>query len=431
MQLGRIVVIIAMLVPVQPALAESAHFEPASILQNSEFASADNTFKLSIPTGVYQQPLDVYLFRLPATSILAQLNPLTEIYSYYVYSSEVTDQTEFNLTISYKAGDHASGKTVYYLNPQSKNWELASQQAFLNNLTFKLKGQANQLVVVGTNLAVKTIANGGKIQVSETFNFNVQPELSQLKYDKICSPYLTGYFKSAKTNSAEEVKKLQSFLNKYEGFVDLPSTGYYGSQTQNAVKQFQERYAGSVLAPHGLNKGTGWVLETTLAKINQVYCQKNPDASSYQVILPYKTPSKQAKNAYWLNNGEWELLESYDNYKNQTVTAIIDESSVSLAGAEPVQVALFEETTQWVGEASWYAWKNGNYAASRDFPKGTKLKVTNQAAGKFQGQSVIVEINDYGPEIRTGRIIDLDKVAFKQIGLTSSGVLPVKIEVVK
>lgn len=434
MQLGRIALIITtlfLLIPVQPALAESAHFEPGVIQQNSEFASADASFKLSIPAGVYQQPLDVYLFRLPVASISVQLNPLTEIYSYYIYSAEVTDQSEFNLTISYAAGDHASGKTVYYLNPQSKNWELASQQAFLNNLTFKLKGRENQLVVVGTNLAAKTVTSADKVQVSETFNFNIQPELSQLKSEKICSPYLTGHFKSAKTNSAEEVKKLQAFLNKYEGFADLPATGYYGSQTQNAVKQFQERYAGSILTPQGLNTGTGWVLDSTLAKINQVYCQKNPDAYSYQVSLPYQTTSKQAKNAYQLRDGQWEILESYDNYKNQTVTAIINAAILSPVKTEPVQVALFEEADQWVGQASWYAYKNGLYAASRDFPKGTKLKVTNQAGGAYQGKSVIVEVNDYGPEIKTGRIIDLDKVAFKQIGLTSSGVLPVRIELVK
>jgi len=83
-----------------------------------------------------------------------------------------------------------------------------------------------------------------------------------------------------------------------------------------------------------------------------------------------------------------------------------------------------------VGEASWYAYKNGDFAASRDFPKGTKLKVTNQKTGVDQGKSVIVTINDYGPEIQTNRIIDLDKMAFQKIGNLSDGVMPVKIEVI-
>ena len=48
-------------------------------------------------------------------------------------------------------------------------------------------------------------------------------------------------------------------------------------------------------------------------------------------------------------------------------------------------------------------------------------------------KSVIVKVNDFGP-IRTqlpDRIIDLDKVAFKKIAKTSSGVARVRIEVIK
>ncbi len=426
MQLGRVALIIILLsltlVPFNPVLAENAHFDAELFQQGAEFISADNAFKLKIPSGIYQQPVDVYLFRLPATSISIELNPLTEIYSYYIYSDEVNEQSEFNITISYQ-GDHQSGKTIYYLKPKTNQWELASQQAFLNNLTFKLTGKANQLVVVGTNLAQQTVQNLDKVQVSETFNFNIDPQLSQLTYDKICQPYLTDYFRSNKSNSQEEVKKLQTFLRANEGFAYLPASGYYGNLTYAAVKQFQERHASSILRPQGITIGTGWVLGATLDKINAIYCQKNPQAFSYQISLPYQSSSKQAKNAYWLNNGQWEKLESYDNYKNQTVTAIIKTDSAS--------VALFEETDQWVGQASWYAWKNALYAASRDFPKGTKLKVTNQAADKHRGQSVIVEVNDYGPEIKTGRIIDLDKKAFQQIGDLRAGVLSVKIEEVK
>ena len=46
------------------------------------------------------------------------------------------------------------------------------------------------------------------------------------------------------------------------------------------------------------------------------------------------------------------------------------------------------------------------------------------------GKSVIVKINDRGPFVR-GRIIDLSKSAFSSIGNTSSGLIDVKIEVIK
>jgi len=65
-------------------------------------------------------------------------------------------------------------------------------------------------------------------------------------------------------------------------------------------------------------------------------------------------------------------------------------------------------------------------AAHRKLPFGTKVKVTNIKNGK----SVIVRINDRGPFIR-GRVIDLSRSAFKKIGHTRSGVIRVKLEIVK
>jgi rare lipoprotein A len=66
-------------------------------------------------------------------------------------------------------------------------------------------------------------------------------------------------------------------------------------------------------------------------------------------------------------------------------------------------------------------------AAHKKLPFGTKVKVTNQANGK----SVIVEINDRGPFVRS-REIDLSKRAFMQITASKgSGVMIVTMEVAK
>ena len=75
------------------------------------------------------------------------------------------------------------------------------------------------------------------------------------------------------------------------------------------------------------------------------------------------------------------------------------------------------------GQGTWYAWKGGLFAASTTLAKGTYAKVTNTANGK----SVIVQINDYGPQGK-GRIIDLDKVAFQKIASLGAGVIGVKVE---
>lgn len=69
---------------------------------------------------------------------------------------------------------------------------------------------------------------------------------------------------------------------------------------------------------------------------------------------------------------------------------------------------------------------NLNTAAHKSVPFGSNVKVTNINNGK----SVVVRINDRGPFIK-GRIIDLSKLAFSTIGNTSSGLINVKIEVIR
>lgn len=92
------------------------------------------------------------------------------------------------------------------------------------------------------------------------------------------------------------------------------------------------------------------------------------------------------------------------------------------------------------GKASFYAMKYqfrktasgerfnqfSHTAAHKELPFGTKVRVTNVKNGK----SVVVKINDRGPFIK-GRIIDLSRSAFSSIGDTASGVIDVKIEIIK
>lgn len=82
------------------------------------------------------------------------------------------------------------------------------------------------------------------------------------------------------------------------------------------------------------------------------------------------------------------------------------------------------------GTASWYAYKGCDCAASPDFPKGSYVKVTRL---NDPSKSVIVRINDYGPErdIFPDRVIDLDKVAFQKIAPLGAGLTNVKVEPVE
>jgi rare lipoprotein A len=77
------------------------------------------------------------------------------------------------------------------------------------------------------------------------------------------------------------------------------------------------------------------------------------------------------------------------------------------------------------GQASWYSSGGGYTAAHRTLPFGTRVRVTHRRTGR----SVVVTINDRGPFIR-GRVIDLSPAAASAIGIRSSGVGPVSLQVV-
>jgi len=78
--------------------------------------------------------------------------------------------------------------------------------------------------------------------------------------------------------------------------------------------------------------------------------------------------------------------------------------------------------------ASGTRFNNKKYtAAHKKLPFGTKVKVTNEANGKF----VIVEITDRGPFVKT-REIDLSKRAFMDISKSKgAGAMTVTIETIQ
>ncbi|MFH0987809.1 MAG: septal ring lytic transglycosylase RlpA family protein [Parcubacteria group bacterium] len=122
----------------------------------------------------------------------------------------------------------------------------------------------------------------------------------------------------------------------------------------------------------------------------------------------------------------------YDNKKKAWVavaTGIVDDLSVraTISTQYGKMVVLASNRIMATGKASWYKYKNCDCAASPDYPKGTKLKVTNLDNGK----SLVVRVNDFGQErdIFPDRVIDLDKVAFAKLGSLRMGILKnVKVE---
>ncbi len=79
-----------------------------------------------------------------------------------------------------------------------------------------------------------------------------------------------------------------------------------------------------------------------------------------------------------------------------------------------------------IGQASWYKYRGGNFAASTDFPKGSSLRVWNLDNNKF----VDVIVNDFGPDRSRfpNRILDLDYDAFSKIASKKDGLINISIE---
>lgn len=102
-----------------------------------------------------------------------------------------------------------------------------------------------------------------------------------------CSVLKT-FMMQGQVNDVEEVKRLQALLNENLG-TKLSITGFFGSETDSAVKLFQLKYKEEILAPWvelgtiPTNFATGYVYKTTLYKINKLLC---PDMEIPMPILP-------------------------------------------------------------------------------------------------------------------------------------------------
>lgn len=144
------------------------------------------------------------------------------------------------------------------------------------------------------------------------------------------------------------------------------------------------------------------------------------DFAAGDYYLSFKSSRSSAyKQAYYRDGSSWKPLPTTENFLKGTVN-----TAVSTASAE---VAVFENPRILVsGQASWYRYKGGLFAASPDFPAGTRLRVMNLDNKK----SVDITVNDHGPDRRLHptRVVDLDAVAFERIAPLGQGTARIAIQ---
>ncbi|MFA6553588.1 MAG: serine hydrolase [Patescibacteria group bacterium] len=118
---------------------------------------------------------------------------------------------------------------------------------------------------------------------------------------------------------------------------------------------------------------------------------------------------------YWANeNLGWIQLPSSADYQNHYIRAVVHLPFARLA--------VFEDTRELEGIASWYASRFTYGVATNNYPMHTMLRVRNVDNGK----SVDVEVVSTGP-FGPGRVVDLTKTAFQAIAKTWAGLARVQV----
>jgi hypothetical protein len=125
--------------------------------------------------------------------------------------------------------------------------------------------------------------NGGSSSTTTTdllITFDtVRPVTTGITGPELVCPavnFLTAFLRKGIDNNPNEVRKLQYFLNTYEG-ANLAIDGDFNNATEAAVIALQTKHSDQILAPWGVTTvPTGIVYITTARYINKVFCAGNP-----------------------------------------------------------------------------------------------------------------------------------------------------------
>lgn len=159
---------------------------------------------------------------------------------------------------------------------------------------------------------------------------------------------------------------------------------------------------------------------TMVGQMYQIDVPVDAFANGRYYISIKSSGSTAYKQVYFFDKNQgWRPLETNENF---------GKGVISTGATFPfMRFAVFEDSKKLIkGNASWYKYKNGLFAASPDFPAGTKLRVINLENKKF----VDITVNDYGPDrsIHPDRAIDLDAAAFKRLAPLDQGTMQVAVE---
>jgi len=206
-------------------------------------------------------------------------------------------------------------------------------------------------------------------------------------------------------------------------FLFLAPLGVYASELEFTDPDFKDTVEVST-SSEAMNIPWEWVALSPVYEYSFTNSEAYTKDKSLEVKINYTQTPNYFRQIFVFNSvlGVWQplLTKDVDNKKYLSATTTAVSGKLIILGNKNILTH---------GAASWYKYKNGDFAASPDFAKGSVLRVTNLANGKF----VDVTINDFGPERakHPDRVIDLDKVAFGKIASTKAGLIKIKVEPLK
>ena len=237
--------------------------------------------------------------------------------------------------------------------------------------------------------------------------------------------------KPAITNLFNTVSTTVTVADVSPVIVELGFSALQSGQTvKSADQQLTVNYLPqSLLRPTNVEiKGVSIAnLPWNLAIVSPIYQIDLADDSAFmtnvgaKLNITYQGLNTDHKQIFFYDSQQavWQPLSSLDWPSEHRVEVLLTRPFI--------QLAVFAHTgVMTAGQASWYAYKNCDCAASPDFAKGSIIRVTNKA----NGRSVDVTINDWGPERskHPERAIDLDKLAFAKIASLRDGVIDVQLQ---
>lgn len=356
---------LSLTLPLYSAYAFSQYFEGAQLSNEITIISNDQELTVEIPAETFSDNLSVYLLEDNNPKLPNHLKPLGKVYLLWLVSDSNT-YPNYKVKINYSEETNSySAKDIYI-------WQN-------DNIWQKIESQINQ-----GGKYVEAVLNNPSIKLGV---FEAQNKTVFSSDENLIS-----------SDKSLEIYPPTDWTNNYSIIFKSYDHLYY--PPNETYKRVSDIYEYDTKSETKLN-----INELINLKIN--YQNQN---SQYKELF------------YWDNNyQDWIKLPSINYPSKQYLTTKVPFTFLRLA--------IFEKEGIEEGIASWYSYKNCLCAASRNYPKGTNLKVTNiTEESNNYGKSVIVTVNDYGPEEWTKRIIDLDKIAFQQIANLKSGIMNVIIE---